>query len=80
MAKKKIDKRFHTMAEAAKILRVSRAAIHRAIAEKRLKAKKGIFTVERIVKTKMSGWIIDGRDLKDYQVSTQHQDAGKKND
>ena len=70
----------YSIAEAAKELKITRAAVHAAIRQKRLKAKQGTFEVERIVKTKIRGWVIDEADLRDYQVSEQHQDAVKKND
>lgn len=69
----------YTITEAAKKLGVTRAAVHAAIREKRLKAKKGSFEVERVIKRKVKGWCIEERDLREYQVSAQHQDAGKKN-
>jgi len=70
----------YSIAEAAKELGMTRAGVHAAIRQKRLKAKLGGFTVERIVKTKLKGWVIAETDLRDYQVSAQHQEAGKKNE
>ena len=70
----------YSIAGAARELGMTRAGVHAAIRQKRLKAKRGIFEVERIVKTKMKGWVIDEQDLRDYQVSAQHQEAGKKNE
>ena len=69
-----------TIAEAAKELGITRQTVHAAIRQKRLKAKLGTFMVERTVRTKMRGWMIDEKDLRDYQVSVQHQEAGKKNE
>ena len=73
------NKKF-SIAEAAKELGVTRQTVHAAIRQKRLKAKRGTFVVERIVKTKMPGWLIDEPDLRAYQqtISKQHQEAGKK--
>ena len=76
MAKEKI----YSIAEAAKFLGVTRQTIAAAIDQKRLKAKKGAFVVERVVKTKVRGWVISEANLKAYTVSAQHQDAGKKNE
>lgn len=72
----------YSIAEAAKDSHVTRQTIHAAIRQKRLKAKQGTFEVERIVKTKMKGWVIDEQDLRAYQqtISAHHQEAGKKND
>jgi hypothetical protein len=70
----------YSIAGAAKELGMTRAGVHAAISQKRLKAKLGTFMVERIVRTKMRGWMIDEKDLRDYQVSAQHQEAGKKNE
>ena len=68
----------YSIAEAAKVLGVSRQAVHSAILEKRLKAKHGIFEVQRTLKVK--GWMIEESDLREFQVSLQHQEAGKKNE
>src|SRR3990172_4615275 len=76
MAKEKI----YSIAEAAKFLGVTRQTIAAAIDQKRLKAKKGAFVVERVVKTKVRGWVISEAELKAYRVSEQHQEAGKKNE
>jgi len=85
MAKKKpteSGEKLLSIAEGAAYLGVTRQTIHAAINRKNkpLKAKKGKFTVERVVKTVQTGWVIDKRDLEDYRVSEQHQDAGKKNE
>ena len=69
-------KKIYTITEAAKKLKVSRAAIHAAISQKRLKAKKGKFIVTREV----IGWHISAKELDKYRVSELHQEAGKKND
>jgi hypothetical protein len=74
-------KKIHfTIAEAAKELGMTRAGIHAAIRQKRLRAKRGTFTVERVVRTKIRGWLIDEADLQAFHLSEQHQDAGKKNE
>ena len=75
-----VSNRRYSIAEAAKELGITRQTVHAAIRQKRLKAKQGTFTVERTVKTKVKGWVIDESDLRAYQVSAQHQDAGKKNE
>jgi hypothetical protein len=67
-----------SIAEAATKLGMTRAGVHAAILAKRLKAKRGTFEVERIVRTKMKGWVIDENDLRAFEVSEQHQDAGSK--
>jgi plasmid maintenance system antidote protein VapI len=72
--------KFYTVADAAKFLGVTRQTVAAAIGQKRLTAKKAAFVVERVVKTKVRGWVVSEAALKAYQVSAQHQDAGKKND
>ena len=54
------NKKRYSIAEAAKELGLTRQTVHAAILQKRLKAKRGTFEVERIVKTKMKGWTIVG--------------------
>jgi predicted DNA-binding protein (UPF0251 family) len=63
----------YTITEAAKLLRVSRQAVHEAIKNGLLDAKWG----EVIVTQK--ALLISAESLKSYQVSTRHQTAGKKN-
>lgn len=70
----------YSIAEAARELGMTRAGVHAAIRKRRLRAKRGTFTVERIVKTKVKGWMIDESDLRAFHLSEQHQDAGKKNE
>jgi len=72
----------YSIAEAAKEIGVTRQTIHAAIQRKGLKAKHGTFEVERIVKTKIRGWVIDETDLRAYQqtISEHHREAGKKNE
>ena len=72
----------YSIAEAAKELGLTRQTVHAAIRQKRLKAKLGTFTVERIVRTKTKGWTIDEAYLRAYEktISAQHQEAGKKNE
>ena len=69
----------YSIAGAAKELGMTRAGVHAAIRQKRLKAKRGTFEVERIVRTKMKGWVIEEADLRAFEVSERHKDAGKKN-
>lgn len=71
MATKKTPKTY-TISEAAKKLKVTRAAIHRAIQDKRLNAKWG--ESARVVKA----LIISEEDLKAFQVDTEQQSRGKK--
>jgi len=68
----------YSIAEAAQKLGMTRQAVHTAIQEKRLKAKHGTFEVQRTFKVK--GWIIEESDLREFEVSLRHQDAGKKNE
>ena len=72
----------YSIAEAAKELGITRQTVHAAILQKRLKAKRGTFEVERIVRTKMKGWVIEEPALREYEktISAQHQEAGKKNE
>jgi hypothetical protein len=69
-----------SIAEAARELGMTRAGVHAAIRQKRLKAKVGTFEVERTVRTKVRGWVIDEADLRAYRLSEHHQEAGKKNE
>jgi predicted DNA-binding protein (UPF0251 family) len=62
----------YTITQAAKLLGVSRQAVHEAIKNGFLKAKWG----EVIVTQK--ALLISEESLKSYQVSTRHQTAGKK--
>jgi len=72
-------KKRYTISEAAKRLGVTRAAIHAAIQAKRLKAKKGTFEVERVIRRTLTGWVIEEADLINYEVNLTRQEAGKKN-
>ncbi len=69
---------FHTITQAAKILGVTRPAIHRAIKQGRLDADRGEFEIVKIVKTKIKGWRISSKSLDLYRVSSLHQWVGKK--
>lgn len=71
-------KNYFSIAEAARALGMTRGGVHAAIRQKRLKAKHGIFEVERTFKIK--GWVIEESDLREFEVSLRHQDAGKKNE
>jgi excisionase family DNA binding protein len=66
-AKKKI----YTIAEAAKKLGISKAAVYDAISDHRLKATEGTI--------KVSALLISAADLEKYSVSASHQSRGKKN-
>jgi predicted DNA-binding transcriptional regulator AlpA len=68
-----------TITQAAKKLGISRAAIYRAIKEKRLAAKQGVFITSRVVKTRQRGWQISEKALTNYKISDFHVYAGKKN-
>ena len=72
------NNKLYSIAEAARELGMTRAGIHAAIRQKRLKAKKGTFTVERVVKTTTRGWVIEEADLRAYgeTISVRHQEAG----
>ncbi len=72
-----VSNKRYSIAEAAKELGMTRAGVHAAIRQRRLKAKHGMFEVERIVRTKIKGWVIDESDLKAFRLSEQHQAAGK---
>jgi excisionase family DNA binding protein len=67
MAKKKS----YTVTEAAKYLRVSRAAVLLAIKRKRLPAEWGTKTVDVL--------LIPAKDVRAYRVNAQKRRAGKKN-
>lgn len=69
---KKPTKKFYSVSETAKYLGISRAGVNKAIQEKRLKAIWGTFTVIT------EGWRISATEMKKFQVSELHQDAGKK--
>jgi helix-turn-helix protein len=65
-----------TITEAAKALRITRAAVHRAIKQGRLAAERG--EIVKLIRKKTSGWIIQQKSLDDYRVSSLHQWVGKK--
>ncbi len=77
---KKARQKFYSISEAAAVLGISRVAVHRAIRQHRLEAARGTFEVVRVVKTKVKGWRISAKALRDYRVSELHQMAGKKID
>jgi excisionase family DNA binding protein len=68
---KRPAKQFYTIAEAAKILGVSRQAVHLAIKKGALKAREK--------KVSKSEWLISAEDLESYRPSNRHQASGKKN-
>jgi excisionase family DNA binding protein len=70
-------KKTFTATQAAKQLGISRAAVHEAIKNGRLKAKQGRITKTIVQVTK--GWVITEDAIKAYAVSSPHQQAGKKN-
>lgn len=63
-------KRYYTITEAAKRLRVSRPAVFEAIKEGRLKAK--------LAEIRTRVWQVDHESLQQYEVSLSHQVRGKK--
>lgn len=65
-------KRYYTITEAAKILRVTRASIHEAVKAGRLKAEMGV------VVQRARAWRINPKSLFAYEVSALHQEVGKK--
>jgi excisionase family DNA binding protein len=62
-------KKTYTLSEAAKILKISRAAVHKAIKEGRLKARA--HKIKRIV------WRVDAPSVRGYKVSRAHQKLGR---
>ena len=66
----------YTLTEAAKKLGVSRAAVHKAILDKRLRAKWGK-TIKTIVQA-TEGWTITEEAIQAYEVSVSQQERGKK--
>jgi predicted transcriptional regulator len=67
-------KKHFTITEAAKKLRISRQAVHEAIAKGQLEAKRG-----KLVKTvTVQAWLISAAALKAYRVSFSHKRRGKK--
>jgi excisionase family DNA binding protein len=69
-------KREYTVTEAARALRITRAAVHRAIKQGRLEAERG--QIVTLIRKKTSGWTISKQSLADYRVSLLHQWVGKK--
>lgn len=65
-------KPYYTVTQAARKLKVTRAAVHRAIKQGRLDANRG-----KIVQV-TAGWRISPRGLNAYRVSLLHQWVGKK--
>jgi predicted transcriptional regulator len=70
------QKRHYTITEAAKELKITRAAVHRAIKQGRLEAERG--EILRVVTVKSQGWKISAKSLNEYRVSSLHQWVGKK--
>jgi predicted DNA-binding protein YlxM (UPF0122 family) len=66
------QKTHYTITEAAKKLKLSRQAVHKAIKRKLLNAEWGEVTQKAL--------LISAESIRSYQVSKPHQDAGKKND
>jgi excisionase family DNA binding protein len=66
------SKRHYTVTEAAQALGVTRAAVHKAIRNRRLKAEWG----EVVQVTK--GLRIPAQSLRDYEVDSLQQERGKK--
>jgi len=75
-----MTKKLYTLTEAAKAIGISRNAFHKAIKQKRIKAKRGRFKVERIITRTITCWVIEATELKKYRVSDLHVWVGKKID
>lgn len=73
-----MPEKLFTVSQAAKLLGVSRQAIHHAINRGIIKAIKGTVEVTRIVKTVQRGLSIPEKELKKYQPSELHMWIGKK--
>ena len=71
-AKKKLSPKAFTISQAAKKLGITRAAVHKAIKERRLKAVWG----EMVIKARM----ISPESLNAYEVDSSRQERGKKTD
>jgi len=65
-------KRYYTITEAARKLKITRSSVHEAIRKGRLEASRG-----KIVQV-TEGWRISPTSLKHYRVSALHQWVGKK--
>lgn len=65
-----------TITEAAKVLRISRAAVHRAIKQGRLEAERG--RIIKVIRKNITGWKIARTSLNAYRVSLLHQWVGEK--
>jgi len=65
-------KRYYTITKAARKLKISRAAVHRAIKQNRLEADWGP------VSPPLEGWRIAEKAVRYYRVSSFHQSIGKK--
>jgi excisionase family DNA binding protein len=68
--------RHYTITEAAKMLGITRSAVHRAIKQQRLEAERG--EIVRTITTRTKGWKIPRNSLNAYRVSLLHQWVGKK--
>ena len=60
----KSSKGYYTITEAAKKLKITRSAVHRAIKQGRLEAERG--EVIRLVRTKTKGWKISPSSIELY--------------
>ncbi len=63
----------YSLYQAAKKLGISPQAVLKAIRAGRLKAKL------KFIKRPQKTWVIDPKSLKDYTVSSSHQERGLKN-
>jgi hypothetical protein len=73
MAKKK----FFTVTEAAKILKLTRAGVHEAIRAGRLASEWTIVAQTHVVKKRVR--VISGKSIAAFEVDTHQQRRGKKN-
>ena len=74
-----MPEKFYSVSEVAKLLGVSRQAIHDAIKRGILKATRGKVEVVRVVKSVQRGLRISERELGKYRPDSMHQWVGKKN-
>jgi excisionase family DNA binding protein len=67
-------KQFYTVSEAAKALKIGRAAVHAAIRDGRLHAEET--TLTQVIKRR--AYVISAKDVKAFQVDKNQQKRGKK--
>ncbi len=77
---KNAGKRYFTITEAARKLGITRAAVYRAVKQKRLEAREAKIIQVKTVKVTIRALRISAKSLKNYRVSMLHQWVGKKTD